>query len=159
MLDRERLRIQLADHEDNRPFVYDDASGKAIGEGCFVRGNPTIGVGRNLHGKGLSEDEVRYLLDNDINDAALQCHKYKWFAGLDTVRQNAICELMFNLGPSRFGNFRKFIGYMLEGRYTHAADELYRSRWYNQVQRSRSKAIMKMIKWGVWPDAPSPEET
>jgi hypothetical protein len=48
MIDRQRLRAQLSVHEDRRHFVYDDCTGKPIGEGTFVRGLPTVGVGRNL---------------------------------------------------------------------------------------------------------------
>lgn len=150
VIDRERLRTQLAKHEGSRPFVYDDATGKAIGEGSFVRGLPTIGCGRNLHGKGLSEDEVRYLLDNDITDAAAQAHKYKWFVQLDPVRQNAVTELLFNLGPTRFAGFKKFINFMNEGRYAHAAAELLDSLWARQV-KGRANTIAEMIKTGAWP--------
>lgn len=151
MIDRERLRIQLAKHEGSRPYVYDDATGKAIGEGCFVRGIPTIGVGRNLYGKGLSEDEIRYLLDNDINDAAGFAHKYEWFKRLHPVRQNAVCELMFNLGPERFAKFKKFIGYTQAERWAHAAGELKDSDWFRQVQPERSETLIKMVQLAEWP--------
>lgn len=150
MIDRERLRIQLAKHEGNRPFVYDDATGKAIGEGSFVRGLPTIGCGRNLYGKGLSEDEIRYLLDNDITDVAAQAHKYPWFSKLDAVRQNAVSELIFNLGATKFAGFKKFIGFMGEERFTHAAAELLNSLWAQQV-KSRAQTIANMIQTGEWP--------
>jgi len=150
VIDRERLRAQLAKHEGNRPFVYDDVTGRPIGEGTFVRGLPTVGVGRNLAGKGLSEDEIRYLLDNDINDCATQALKYPWFSKLDPVRQNAVVELLFNLGPTRFAGFKKFIGFMNEGRYTHAAHELLDSKWAQQV-KGRAVTISEMVRTGEWP--------
>jgi len=151
MIDRERLRTQLAKHEDNRNFVYDDLTGKPIGEATFVRGNPTIGVGRNLAGKGLSEDEIRYLLDNDINDCATEAHgKYPWFTQLDQVRQNAVIELLFNLGPKKFAGFKKFINFMNESRYAQAAEELKDSAWWGQV-KGRAQTIYDMILKGEWP--------
>lgn len=150
MIDRERLRTQLAKHEGNKNFVYDDVTGKPIGEGTFVRGKPTIGVGRNLQERGLSEDEIRYLLDNDINDAAMYVHRYPWFVNLDGVRQNAVAELMFNLGPTKFAGFKKFIGFMNESRWAQAGEELKRSLWYTQV-KGRADTIIKMITTGEWP--------
>lgn len=150
MIDRERLRTQLAKHEGYRPFVYDDVTGKPIGEGTFVRGLPTVGVGRNLAGKGLSEDEIRYLLDNDITDCAAVAHSYQWFAQLDTVRQNAVMELIFNLGPKTFATFKKFINFMNEHRYAQAGEELKRSQWYGQV-KGRADTIISMIVKGEWP--------
>lgn len=149
MIDRERLRTQLAKHEGNRPFVYDDATGKPIGEATFVRGMPTVGVGRNLSGKGLSEDEIRYLLDNDISDCATLAYGYKWFGNLDSVRQNAVVELLFNLGPKRFAGFKKFISFMNEGRYAQAAGELKDSAWWSQV-KGRAQTIHDMILKGEW---------
>jgi lysozyme len=150
MIDRERLRTQLAQHEGSRPFVYDDLTGKPIGEGTFVRGLPTVGVGRNLAGKGLSEDEIRYLLDNDINDCAMTAHTYSWFVRLDAVRQNAVTELIFNLGPKRFAGFKKFLDFMNQDRYTQAGEELVRSQWYGQV-KGRADTIIAMIVTGQWP--------
>lgn len=151
MIDKERLRIQLAKHEGSRPFVYDDCTGKPIGEGTFVRGIPTIGIGRNLSAKGLSEDEIRYLLDNDINDCAVHAHsKYSWFTQLDSVRQNAVMELLFNLGPTKFAGFKKFINFMNEGRWAQAGEELKRSLWYGQV-KGRADTVISMIVKGEWP--------
>jgi lysozyme len=151
MIDRGRLRAQLAKHEDKRQFVYDDATGKPIGEGTFVRGLPTVGIGRNLYGKGLSEDEIEYLADNDIADALADAHKFKWFDGLDPVRQNAVTELLFNLGLKRFSGFVKFINFMNEGRWVHAAGELKNSKWYTQV-KGRGDTIANMVLTGEWPN-------
>lgn len=150
MIDRARLRIQLAKHEDKRNFVYDDATGKPIGEGTFVRGLPTVGIGRNLAGKGLSEDEIDYLADNDISNSLADALKFKWFDGLDQVRQNAVTELLFNLGLNRFKGFKKFINFMNEGRWAHAAGELKDSKWYTQV-KGRGDVIIGMIRTGEWP--------
>lgn len=151
MIDRAKLRAQLAKHEGKRQFVYDDATGKQIGEGTFVRGLPTVGIGRNLYGKGLSEDEIEYLVDNDIADVLTDARKFKWFDGLDTVRQNAVTELLFNLGLERFRSFVKFINYMNEGRWVHAAGELKNSKWYTQV-KSRGDTIADMVLTGEWPN-------
>ena len=53
----EDLKEQLIRHEGLRLTVYDCPAGYK-----------TIGVGRNLEGKGVTEEEAMYLLDNDLKD-------------------------------------------------------------------------------------------
>jgi lysozyme len=150
MIDKQRLRAQLSLHEDRRKFVYDDATGKGIDEACFVRGKPTVGVGRNLADRGLSDDEIDYLLDNDINDCIAEAQKFRWFEALNPVRQAAVVELVFNLGLTRLSGFKKFLNFMNEHRYTQAAGELKNSLWYRQV-KGRGDTIIKMVVTGEWP--------
>lgn len=149
MIDRMKLRAQLSKHEGRRQFAYDDASGKTIGEGSFVRGLPTVGVGRNLYGKGLSEDEIDYLLDNDITDAMRDASTLPAFAKLDPVRQAVLVELVFNMGLARVKEFKKFLNFANEGRWAHAAEELKDSLWYRQV-KSRADTLIEQFKTGQW---------
>lgn len=157
MIDRARLREQLGAHEARRRFVYDDATGKPISSGTFVRGLPTVGVGRNLADRGLSDDEIDYLLDNDISDAIREAHTFRWFDGLDPVRQNAVVELLINMGLPRFKTFKKFIRYMSEQLWVHAAAELSDSLWQRQVDpvlgdgKGRADVLIQMVKTGEWP--------
>jgi len=150
MIDKQRLRDQLSKHEGRRKYVYDDASGKAIGEGCFVRGLPTVGVGRNLYDRGLSDDEIDYLLDNDINDCLHDASQLSFFSSLDPVRKAAVVELVFNLGLTRLKGFKKFLGFMLEQRWAQASAELKDSNWYRQVGEGRGDTIRHMIETGTW---------
>ena len=70
----------------------------------------TIGVGRNVDksgGLGLSDDEVDYLLQNDIDRVSGELDsEYEWFAGLDDVRQDAMIDISFNLGQTRLRAFK-----------------------------------------------------
>jgi lysozyme len=149
MIDRARLRQQLAKHEGFRPFVYDDATGKPVAVGSQVRGKLTVGVGRNLEDKGLSEDEIEYLLDNDISDCIGAAQTFQWFGRLDPIRQAVIVELIFNLGLTRFKGFKKFIQFASEGRWMHAAEELKNSLWYEQV-KGRGETLRKQFLTGEW---------
>jgi lysozyme len=149
MIDKQKLRAQLSLHEDRRKFVYDDATGKSIDEAHFVRGKPTVGVGRNLADRGLSDDEIDYLLDNDINDCIAEAQKFRWFEALNPVRQAAVTELVFNLGMTRLSGFKKFLNFMNEHRYTHAAGELKNSLWYQQV-KGRGDTLINQIITGEW---------
>lgn len=157
MIDRDRLRRQLSKYEDRRRFVYDDCTSKPISEGTFVRGNATVGVGRNLVSKGLSEDEIDYLLDNDINDAMAEAQTFRWFASLDAVRAAVVVELCFNMGLKKLKGFKRFLSAMAEQRWPSAADELDRSVWQEQVDpilgdgKGRADALIHMIRHGEHP--------
>lgn len=150
MIDKQKLRDQLSLHEGRRQFVYDDASGKTIGEASFVRGKPTVGVGRNLYDRGLADDEIDYLLDNDINDCIRDASQLPFFSALDPVRKAAVVELCFNLGLTKLRKFKKFLGFMLEERWAHASAELKDSDWHRQVGEVRSGNIRHMIERGEW---------
>lgn len=149
MIDKQKLREQLKRHEDVRQFVYDDCTGKNIDEASFVRGKPTIGVGRNLADRGLSDDEIDYLLDNDINDSIAEAQKFRWFEALNPVRQAVVTELVFNLGLTRLSGFKKFLNFMNEHRYAQAAEELKDSLWHNQVGK-RAETLERQILTGEW---------
>jgi lysozyme len=150
VIDRQRLKVRLATVEDDRPFVYDDATGKAIKPGYVCVGYPTIGVGRNLYGKGLSESERQFLLDNDITDVLQIAKQFTWFDGLETVRQHVILELLFNMGLEKFKGFRNFINYTIQSRWAQAAAELKNSAWYSQVHSERADPLIEMFKSGEW---------
>lgn len=131
------LRDQLIRHEGLRLRVYTDTAGKA-----------TIGVGRNLVDKGITTTEALTLLDHDINECLTDLRSFGWFAALDPVRQRAIVDLRFNLGPSRLRGFTKFLAAMEQGDYLTAKEELRDSAWATQVG-TRATRLMQMIKTGV----------
>ena len=69
----------------------------------------TIGVGRNIDpegGIGLSEDEIDYLLQNDIDRIITELDfEYGWFSELNEARQDAMIDISFNLGQTRLRKF------------------------------------------------------
>jgi lysozyme len=153
----QRLRDQLSLHESRRALIYDDATGKPIKAGSLVVGNPTIGVGRNLAGKGLSDEEQTYLLNNDIRDVLQMARSFPWFELLDDVRQNAVLELIFNMGLEKFRTFKRFIAALGLHSYELAAHELTDSKWQHQVDpilgdgKGRADVLIRMILTGAWP--------
>jgi lysozyme len=113
-------------------------------------GKLTIGVGRNLDDKGISESEAMFLFQNDLEDTLQHCNRYPWFEHLSEVRKAAITDMLFNLGPSRFSGFRNFIKAMAAQDYAEAGVELENSKWFAQVGR-RSRRIKSMIMTNRWP--------
>lgn len=134
--DRDALRTQLIAHEGLRLRLYVDTVGKA-----------TIGVGRNLTDRGISDAEARYLLDNDINDAITALLAFPWFPDLDTVRQRAFVDLCFNMGFTRLCRFGRMLDAAARGDWATASAELLNSQYAQQVG-VRAHEVAAMLRSG-----------
>ena len=75
--------------------------------------------------------------------------EYDWFSGLDSVRQDAMIDISFNLGQTRLRAFKKALLAMSEGDWDEAADEFMDSRWSDQVG-IRAKNLTNMIRSGAY---------
>ena len=115
-------------------------------------GYETIGVGRNISedGLGLSEDEIDYLLNNDIKRVREELtEEYYWFAGLNDARQDAMIDLSFNLGQTRLRGFVKALEAMSREEFEKAADEFMDSKWSEQVG-DRAVEVTEIIRTGEY---------
>jgi lysozyme len=131
------IRHEGAVRKNNRHFPYKDSVGKL-----------TIGFGRNLTDRGLSEDEAQYLLSNDIHEVIndLQ-NNYHWFNQLDSVRQEVVINMAFNLGFTGFSKFKTTIKRIAEGNYESAAANMLNSKWASQVH-GRADELAEMMRTG-----------
>jgi len=140
----ERLIAMLKRHEGVETHAYECSEGKI-----------TVGVGRNIDqggGMGLSDDEIDYLLQNDIERCIVELSsEYPWFSGLDEVRKDAIVDISFNLGQTRLRLFKRALAAMETGNYKEAATEFLDSRWAKQVG-SRALELTDMISSGEYAD-------
>lgn len=139
-MDIERLKTQLERHEGKSLKLYEDSVKKL-----------TVGVGRNIEDRGISDDECDLMLENDIQLAKADAEKFPWFHTLDDVRQNVIVELIFNLGLPRFSGFKKAIAAIEQQNYKTAAAELLDSKWSVQVG-NRALRLAEMMRSGLWPN-------
>ena len=113
----------------------------------------TVGVGRNIDengGIGLSDDEIDYLLSNDIKRCQAELLAFSWFVDLDPVRQDAMTNLLFNLGMTRLLGFKNALSAMERSEFVTAADEFMDSRWAEQVG-NRADEVCEMIRTGRYP--------
>ena len=148
------MAAELLRDEGKRNKVYDDGNGRPIAKGSVVQGNPTIGIGRNLAARGLSEDEIGYLLGNDIDYFAglLDADPmWSWWRTLDSVRQRALLNMAFNMGQHTLDQFVLFNKYCKAHDWTNAAASLVQSAWWHQVG-ARATRIQHMILTGLVPD-------
>jgi lysozyme len=117
------------------------------------KGHWTIGIGRNVDingGLGLSDDEVRYLLENDIARVIKELSsEYRWFTDLDDVRKDAMIDISFNLGATRLRKFVLALDAMEKADYKTAAKEFLDSDWSRTV-KGRSIELAEMIENGSY---------
>ena len=113
----------------------------------------TIGVGRNIDpegGIGLQEDEIDYLLQNDIDRIITELDfEYDWFSDLNEARQDAMVDISFNLGQTRLRKFQKALTAMSKSDWDTAADEFMDSKWSKQVG-NRAKELTGIIRSGEY---------
>lgn len=127
MINEERLLSQLVIHEGLKLQPYYCTSDKL-----------TIGVGRNLDDVGISEAEAEFMLMNDVERVIKQCEgAFSWFDSAPDQVQEAVVNLVFNMGLRAFSKFKITIGHLEARRYELAGAELLNSRYAEQVgQRS-----------------------
>jgi lysozyme len=131
----------LKRHEGVRSTVY-----------VCSAGYETIGVGRNISatGLGLSDDEVDYLLQNDIERVIKELSaEYRWFNSLDDVRKDAMIDISFNLGATRLRGFKRALAAMEVADYKLAAKEFLDSKWSQDV-KGRAHELASMIETGEY---------
>ena len=137
-MNKNRFIKQMRFHEGVRNKVYKDHLGIE-----------TIGVGRNLVARGLSDEEVDYLLTNDITIVENELDNgLSWWRDLDEVRQRALADLAFNMGLPRLHGFVKMLDALQRRDYHAAADELLDSKYAKQVGE-RSNRVAEMIRTGA----------
>lgn len=140
MIDRAKMTAQLVLHEGLRLRPYKDTVGKT-----------TIGVGRNLDDRGITEQEAYYLLENDIGQCISQLNNNLfWFKDLDEVRARVLVDMCFNLGIGRLLKFRRTLASIEAGNYQTAAGEMLQSAWATQVGQ-RAKRLSRMMRTGIDP--------
>ena len=140
---REALIDQLILHEGMKLQVYKDHLGI-----------DTIGVGRNLEDRGITDGELsfmnmlkaevyeqgitethaRFLLSNDIDIVEKELvASHPCTAGLDDVRCRVLLDMAINLGMPRLNKFKNMWKAVHDRDFSLAAVEMLDSRWASQV--------------------------
>ena len=139
----EQLTAQLRRDEGTMATAYTDSMGWL-----------TIGVGRLIDsrkpGAGLRQDEIDYLLKNDIADRVAALRKaLPWFAKLDQARQGVLVNMAFQLGTDGLLAFRQTLGLVRDGRYAEASEQMMKSKWAEQTP-ARARRLAEQMKTGEW---------
>ena len=136
-MDYVRLIAQLRKHEGVEHKPYTDTVGKL-----------TIGVGRNLDDRGLSDHEIDFLLQNDIQLVEEELDQW-WphWRSLNQTRQLVVADMMFNMGRPRLSQFKMFLAALQSSDYAAASTEMLDSKWARQV-KGRATTLADMMSTG-----------
>jgi lysozyme len=113
----------------------------------------TIGVGRLIDkrkGGGLSDDEIEYLLDNDLKhiDARLTA-ALPWFKNLNEARQGVLIGMAFQMGVEGLLQFKRTLAEVRDERYAQAAAYMLESLWAKQTP-ARARRMARQMETGEW---------
>jgi lysozyme len=113
----------------------------------------TIGVGRLIDrrkGGGLTKEESRYLLTNDINKFTNQVRlALPWFDSLDDARKAVLIGMAFQMGLAGLLGFKNTLASIQAGKYEDAAKSMLRSAWARQTPE-RAKRMALQMQTGQW---------
>jgi lysozyme len=158
--DRANLIDKLIAHEGMVLTVYQD-----------TLGIDTIGIGRNLEDRGISQEELdhmdiphidlvyehgitesdaRYLAENDVQIVERELlAAHPCVDRLDAVRQLILVDMAYNMGVPRLCKFVKMWHAIHNEKFDDAAKEMLDSRWANQV-KSRSTKLANAMHNGAF---------
>ena len=133
-----RIKAQLVRHEGLRLKPYRCTAGKL-----------TIGIGRNLDDRGISQKEAYAMLERDIQD----CEQWlideipEVYNKLDEVRQSVLLNMCFNLGIKGLLGFKNTLDFIGAGDWERAANNMLASKWAKQVGM-RAIELSEMMRKG-----------
>ena len=133
-----RIKAQLVRHEGLRLKPYRCTAGKL-----------TIGIGRNLEDRGISQKEAYAMLERDILDFEQQLLNEipDVYNGLDEVRQSVLLNMCFNLGLKGLLEFKNTLAFIGAGDWERAANGMLTSKWAKQVGM-RAIELSEMMRKG-----------
>ncbi len=114
-MNKEQLIQDLILDEGLKTDPYEDTVGKL-----------TIGVGRNLTDRGISQAEAMFLLANDIEIVEVELDaRLSWWRDMPDDVQRALANLAFNMGVPTLLNFVQALAALQERDFDKAADVIY----------------------------------
>jgi lysozyme len=150
---RNRLKELLRSEEGLVLRAYDDKNGRIIAPGSYVHvqtrepiGYVTIGFGRNLYSRGITNTEAEGFLIGDTTDVCLDLDKHiPWWVTLDPARQVVLADMAFQMGAQKLLNqWPNFLAAIKAGQFGRAAIEMTHSRWFSQTPKRAHELITIM---------------
>ena len=144
-MDRSRLKADLTLAESRSNKAYKDSEGLWTG-----------GIGhllpdqhRDWTGVVFSDAQVDQWFEDDVSHAIWEASQTLEWQYLDTdARQNALCELIFNLGLARWKLFAHCRYAITKKDWPTAHDQLLDSKWAGQVKATRANRLANYLLTG-----------
>lgn len=140
----DRLVKRLMVDEGYREESYwDDAWGGGKGQWSWGYGTKAAGPG-----KRISKFAAKVDLESKVNYFTMVFQRLFEDVKIDNeIRQEALLNMMYNLGVTRFLGFKKMIEAVRQNNWEEAALEAQNSLWYEQVP-GRARRIVAELKTG-----------
>jgi len=134
----QKVKDQLLRHEGLKLKPYRCPAGKL-----------TIGVGRNLEDRGITQKEAIILLENDILrcESELMADIPDIYSNLNDTRKSVLLNMCFNLGITGLLGFKNTLAFIGAGDFERAANGMLASRWAKQVGR-RAIELSELMRKG-----------
>lgn len=130
-----KIKNQLINHEGMRLKPYKCSAGKL-----------TIGIGRNLDDRGITNEEAIYLFYNDIvrceND--LKGLFSNWNDYPENI-QMVLMDMRFQLGGRGLRGFRLMIRAVYNRDWQEMIRQMKDSKWYKQTP-NRAKDLIELVR-------------
>lgn len=99
----------------------------------------------------VTKDEARVYLRADLFEAMIAAKRvFPLMDKMNSVRQEVLVNMAYNLGESRLRKFKKMILAHANFNYMEMARQMIDSHWYNQVG-ARGQRLAAAMKFGKWP--------
>ena len=109
-----------------------------------INGVTHIGYGRNLETNGISENEARFMLVNDVQKAIANLVGFfgvEFYTELPLNVRVVLVSMVYNLGWNGFLEFKKFIEAIKNQDYKKAIFELKNSKRAKQLPNRTQKEV------------------
>lgn len=136
VMDYAKTLDQLKTHEGLRLNPYPCTSGRL-----------TIGYGRNLDDKGITESEAEEMLISDVAEVEHSLHMTGLLTNHNDARKAVLVNMGFNLGVTGLLRFTRMIAAYRKHDYDLAAKEMLDSRWAMQVHK-RAVELAEQMRSG-----------
>ena len=126
-------------------------------EGCRLKpyrcsaGKLTIGIGRNLEDKGISESEAELMFANDLAEVKGQISAaLPWASTLDEVRYAVLCSMAFQMGIYGLLGFKQTLAAVFREDWDEASRRMLKSKWAREDTPKRARRHAIMMRRGEW---------
>lgn len=116
------------------------------------KGYWTIGVGRLIDkrkGGGLSDEEIDYLLNNDVEKKIAEVRRaLPWFDNLTSNRKAVLVAMAFQMGTAGLLGFKNTLKMIENGEYEKAAKGMLNSKWAKTDSPARAQRTAELMRRG-----------
>ena len=142
-MNRDLMKQLLKQHEGSNII-----NGRHIVYKCPAK-KWTLGYGRNVQERGVSEHEALFMLDEDLDECLVDLNKtfHDFFLFPESV-QLALCDLRFCVGQHGFMKFKKMVQAVKDKNWSKVRDEIIDSDFYRK-NGNRGADLVKLIETAV----------